>query len=469
VAADLTLDLDAQIALWRSYLTRHQAVHAADVDELEDHLRAQIADLTAAGLSEDEAFLVAVKRLGGVDALSHEFAREHSDRLWKQLVLTPESGQPSGKPSRDLLAALAFAVGAGLAIKLPELLGFGVQGDATGGPTVFGLAVEGDPSFYGRNLSLFALPFLAGFFAWRRRLRPAVLAWVVGLFATGALAANLYPFTPDGATVTLLAITLPVALWFVVGLAYVGGEWRSHDRRMDFIRFTGEWLIYYTLIAIGGGVLVALTQGAFSSIGVDAIGFLSSWVIPCGAMGAVVIAGFLVEAKQSVVENMAPVLTKVFTPLAALMLLTLLVAMAWAGTGVDTGRELLIISDLLLVLVLGLLLYSWSAREATAPPGWFDRLQLVLVGAAVLVDLLGLVAMVTRISTWGPSPNKFAALGLNLILLVNLAWSARLMVGFLRERRPFAALARWQTGYLPVLAGWAAVIVLVFPPVFGFG
>ncbi len=28
---------------------------------------------------------------------------------------------------------------------------------------------------------------------------------------------------------------------------------------MDFVRFTGEWLIYYVLIALGGGVLLALT------------------------------------------------------------------------------------------------------------------------------------------------------------------------------------------------------------------
>lgn len=451
---DYTFDLDAQIALWRGHLARQQAVVTADVDELEDHLRAQVADLTAAGLSEDEAFLVAVKRLGGVDALSREFAREHSDRLWKQLVLTPETDQPGGTVSRDLIVALAFASGGALAIKLPEL---------------FGLAMGTASAFYARNLALFALPFLAGYFAWRRLLPLRVLAWIAALFVVGALAANLYPFAADAATSTLTAITLPVALWFVTGVVYVGGEWRSVDRRMDFVRFTGEWVIYYTLIAIGGGVLVLLTQGAFYSISVNAIEFLSTWVIPCGAMGAVVVAGFLVEAKQSVVENMAPVLTAVFTPLATLMLLTLLVAMTWAGTGIGTGRELLIISDLLLVLVLGLLLYSWSAREATAPYGWFDRLQLVLVGAALLVDLLGLVAMVNRISTWGPSPNKFAALGLNLILLANLAWSARLMVGFLRERRPFAALTNWQTGYLPVLAGWAAVIVVVFPLAFGFG
>ena len=102
---------------WRSYLDRHPAAVRADIDELENHLRAQLADLTAVGLSEDEAFLVAVKRLGGVDALSRDFAREHSDRLWKQLVLTPDTDRPGGTASRDLLMALVFAArdGAGQA------------------------------------------------------------------------------------------------------------------------------------------------------------------------------------------------------------------------------------------------------------------------------------------------------------------------------------------------------------------
>ena len=60
---------------------------AGDVAELEAHLRDQIDGLEASGLSSDEAFLVAVKRMGRLDDLSREFAREHSDRLWKQLVV----------------------------------------------------------------------------------------------------------------------------------------------------------------------------------------------------------------------------------------------------------------------------------------------------------------------------------------------------------------------------------------------
>ncbi len=185
-------------------------------------------------------------------------------------------------------------------------------------------------------------------------------------------------------------------------------------------------------------------------------------------MGAVVVAAWLVEAKQSVVENMAPVLTRVFTPLFTVMLLAFLVAIAWTRSGVDIERELLIIFDLLLVMVLGLVLYSVSARDPGAPPDAFDRLQLLLVSSALVVDLFVLSAMVGRISTFGPSPNKVAALGLNLVLLVNLAWSARIYVDVVRRRRPFAALARWQTGYLPVLAAWAAVVAVAFPPLFDF-
>ena len=89
--------LEAQIAEWRAYVANAPAVNGHDVDELEDHLRNQIAELNAAGLTADEAFLVAVKRMGAVDALSREFARENSGRLWKQLVLTGDD-----EPARSI-------------------------------------------------------------------------------------------------------------------------------------------------------------------------------------------------------------------------------------------------------------------------------------------------------------------------------------------------------------------------------
>jgi hypothetical protein len=66
------------------------------------------------------------------------------------------------------------------------------------------------------------------------------------------------------------------------------------------------------------------------------------------------------------------------------------------------------------------------------------------------------------------SPNRVAALGENLVLLANLTWSAWLYLGFIRGHLPFATLERWQTRYLPVYSLWAAIVVIVFPPLFGF-
>ncbi|PYV08014.1 MAG: hypothetical protein DMG07_26980, partial [Acidobacteria bacterium] len=55
-----------------------------------------------------------------------------------------------------------------------------------------------------------------------------------------------------------------------------------------------------------------------------------------------------------------------------------------------------------------------------------------------------------------------------LILLVNLAWTAWLYFCFMRHRGSFADLERWQIAYLPVYAVWAALVVVVFPPLFGY-
>ena len=451
--------LEAQIAQWRSWLRRRPAIRPSDVEELEGHLRDQVAALAAAGLAADEAFLVAVKRMGSLDAVSREFAREHSERLWKQLVAAPaDTGETGRWAAGETLVVVALAAAAALAVKLPELFGY---------PPLVNPDEEFLP-FYFRNMSFFVLPFLAGYFAWKRRLDRAGCLRLAVAFAAAAVVINVFPFTHGGHTVALAALHLPIALWLAVGVAYAGGRWRDGGGRMDFVRFSGELFIYFVLMALGGGVLTGFTLGTFAAIGADAEWFAQQWLLPCGGMGAVIVGAWLVEAKQSVIENMAPVLTRLFTPLFAAVLLAVLATMAWTGSGVNVEREVLIGFDLLLAVVLGLLLYAVSARDAHAPPDAFDALQLLLVVSALVLDGVALAAIAGRISEFGFSPNRVAALGENLILLVNLAWSAWLYGRFLRGRGSFSALERWQTDYLPVYAVWAGFVVVAFPPLFGF-
>ena len=439
--------LESEIAEWRAFVGQRPGVDGHDVDELEAHLRDQIADLITTGLAADEAFLVAVKRMGAVDELSQEFAREHRGRLWRQLLVSDQA-----QPEHGWTEALVFAAAAAVSIQVARL--------AAGFPTEQAL-------WFQRNASLFVLPFLAGYFARRRQLSTRASLLTAVPFVIAAVVINLYPYTAGSATEVLVAAHLPVMLWFVIAYPYMGGVIRSHERRMDFVRFTGEWFIYYVLIALGGGVLLTLTAFILEPTGVDAERVIDS-VLPPGAAGAVIVAAWLVESKQRVVENMAPVLTMVFTPLFAVMMAGAAVVYVVSGLGSAFDRELLSVFDALLVVVLGLVLYGISARDPSTPPGWMDRIQLFAVVSAVVLDVIALGAMIARIGELGFTPNRTAALGLNVLLLGSLAGTAWLSARFLTGRSTFHRLERWQTTYLPVFALWAATVVFVLPPLFDF-
>lgn len=406
--------------------------------EQDPRLRTEMESLTAMGLSPDEAFLVAAHRLG-----TH----------------APESAEPTAEPGltrAGWVAMLGFAVIAGLGVKIP--FGLALQNESSSTP--FGYLV----------VALLALAAVLAFYlSWLRSPTvPGVVAGITVVLVAFGLSQWLYPFTSPSDTQVLGLLHVPIALAVLLGSAYLGRDWRLADRWLDYVRFLGELFIYYVLIALGGGVFMGLTVGVFELVGLSSESLVQEWVLPLGVGGAAVVAIWLVVTRQHVAENMAPVLSLVFTPLFSLLLLVFLGVLLTSGQLGDLDRNLLIVVDLVLAVVLGLHLFSVSARPPDAPSGWFDRLQLLLVVAALAIDVVVLVAMAGRIGEFGASPNKLAALGENLVLAGNLAGAAWLMAGFVRGRRPFSAVQRWQCRYLPIIGGWAGLVVLVFPLVFGF-
>ena len=104
-------------------------------------------------------------------------------------------------------------------------------------------------------------------------------------------------------------------------------------------------------------VLMGLTAGILDPSGIDPE-LVAEWVLPSGAAGAVVVAAWLVESKQRVIENMAPVLTMVFTPLFALMLAVAAVVYAVTGLGDAFDRKRT-----------RNLLTKWAERQLLEPKG----------------------------------------------------------------------------------------------------
>lgn len=367
--------------------------------------------------------------------------------------MTSSQQSHENSPLSESIIAFTLAISAAILIKLP---------------TLFGFDMDQNESFYIRNMSFFVLPLLTIYFIWKRKTKFLTSILLAFSFALALIFANIYPFNPGGDTEILLALHLPVALWLIVGIAFSGGCWNRVDGRMDFVRFTGEFFIYYVLIALGGGVLTGFMALIFSTIAIDIEPFFESWLLPCGVAGAVIIAGWLVETRQSVMQNLAPMLARLFTPFFTLLLITFLGTLLWSGRALEIERNTLIVFDSLLVVVLGLLLYSVSSRDPQLPPGVFDVVQIILVVAALFADTIALWAISARITEFGFTPNRVVALGLNVLLLVNLAWSAVLYIRFLRGQSSFNALESWQTDYLPVYGAWAAIVVIIIPPLFGF-
>lgn len=496
----MTATRDDLISAWRADMLAMPALTADDVAELEDHLISQADELRRAGLTDSEALLISLRRLGARDAVAHAYAQTHPGRQWLQLAFGAPAGEspsPSGSASgapgsgasplgapvpstpprspwrfrvprlaatppgiRDLGLALLLGVLAGLALRLPsELIS----------------PADGVDIFYSRNIAALGLPFLAIYLAVRshalRSARGGLL--LLAVVAAGSTAVvNLFPRAGEAAmgdSLTLSAVSLPVALLLVTGIAYLGSRWRDLEAWMDWLRFLGESIIYSAILwmatVVVGGVIMLLFITVMPE---DLVLTLAEWALPIAVGLVVMLTAWLVERKKSVMANMAPVLTTILTPALVLALAVFLVAAAVVGGPSHLDREVLIVYDLVLILVMAIVVFTVSARDPLTPARPLDWLQLVLIVGAVAADLIVLWSLVERFAAYGSSPNKTTALGLNLILLALLSGSAWHYWGVLRRGRTSLALERWQCVAVPVLVAWALIVALILPPIFGY-
>lgn len=75
--------LEDAIENWKLQLNQHQTMSASDIEELHIHLREEIDILMAAGLSQEEAYVIASRRIGSPGELACEFAKINTVAIWK--------------------------------------------------------------------------------------------------------------------------------------------------------------------------------------------------------------------------------------------------------------------------------------------------------------------------------------------------------------------------------------------------
>jgi len=450
-------DLEGQIRSWEAHLNATSTISSKDIEAMESHLRASIASLSGQSISIEEAFLVAIRRLGDIGVIGTEFEKPSTEELWLPLFTPIQTPISQKIQSKELFVIIALVLLGGILSKIPALFGYGDFGT--------------HDILYLKNASLFAFTPVALYLLYKRGLPLQNTTLALAYFPLAALLVNLYPYQEPYHTAMLSIIHLPILSLLVLLPLYGGSEWKTPDTRLNFIRFIGEAFIYVLLIGMGGLVLIFLTMGTFDLIKIDASPFVLYWMGPFGLFGLFTVAAYLVTQKKSIIEGISPVLARIFTPLFTLVLVSLIIAFLTSPNQASENRSMLIWFDVILACVLALALYSMSASErkrANARVPFWDFLTLTLIVCAILVDLIALWGILTRLQAFGFSANRTAALGENILLLSNLVILAIGYSRYVAKKHPFQRIVELQMRLLPLYGIWAAVVVVIFPLVFAF-
>ena len=448
------IDLNLNVVLWTQHVKEKMKLSETERENLESALREKIKVLTDAQLDDEEAFLIAAKRLAKEN--EYALAVKTEGDLWKQVSVKAKETKPEPFALKPILLVIVFALIAGTLSKIPEWFFKPADG--------WSMAYE---MLVFKNITLWVLPLVALYLLIMHKSSRKMILVLMGIFAVSILLINVYPYGGERNTELLSGLHLPLLSWLLVGVAYLGSQWKDAKRRMDFIRFTGESFIYGVLIFCGLGVLTLFIYLIFSSINVDPSDFVTKILMPYGSYAVVLVTIYQVE-KKNLMENFAPILAKIFSPLFLIVMVVFLLAMVFTGKNPLVDRNYLIAFDAMLILVLALVLYTLSSRKEEEKIGLFDTISLALIASAMIIDAIALVQILSRLFAMGITPNKMAALGENVLVMINLGGLAYFYINLILKKGRFEALEKFQTDYLVIYAGWLAIVAFLFPLFFVF-
>lgn len=384
-----------------------------------------------------------------ISDLEQDLREEPALIFWKARLSGKREGLSWGK-NKDWLMVLLAAVTGGIALKLPQIFSWDFA------------------SYYPRNL-MFALLIPSGIFlAFRSRISRKKTLWSA-LAACGLIIwSNWLPELHRSDTLTLAMLHIPVCLWLLLLIADSGKEKDTLQHRLNFIQFNAMWLVMACIIVLAAGLFTAICFGLFEAIGYhiqewffENIGLFILPAIP-------VAAAVLVKENPELLKPVAPMIARIFSPLALLVLCIYLPSMFLSDKNPVHNREFLLIFNILLLGILALIYFALPelSRLKNRKAG-----LLLLFGLSfltVLIDLVALSAIGYRLFSQGITPNRLVITGSNILIFINLILTIRSLLrcwhNRIEEENPGSETAK----FLPVYAIWSALVIFVLPLIFRF-
>jgi len=206
----------------------------------------------------------------------------------------------------------------------------------------------------------------------------------------------------------------------------------------------------------------------FELIGFNIKDFYFDYIGTWGAAAAPILGTYLVRTNPQLVNKVAPIIAKVFTPLVLAMLIIYLIAVIYTGKDPYNDRDFLMIFNFLLIGVMAIILFSITETSGNAEDRIGPVLLLALSIVTVVVNGIALSAIIFRISSLGITPNRLAVLGGNILILLNLLIVAYRLFGAVRDKNKTVEVEKSIASYLPVYVAWTIIVTFLFPVIFNF-
>jgi len=369
-------------------------------------------------------------------------------QFWKERLEDSREEIQFGS-KKELIFVLIAALIAGLIAKIPSFTSIGEE------------------FFYSRNVGFIVFPTLIAYFSLKNNL--GIQKWMLfgGISLISLLFINLFPNNPNSDTLTLSCIHLLLFLWSLLGFSFVG-EAGHTLKRLDFLRFNGDFVVMSTLILIAGGITTGITIGLFSLIGYQIENFYFDNVVVIGLAAVPLVATFLTQTNPQLVSKVSPVIARIFSPIVLVMLVIYLFAIFYSGKDPYNDRDFLLLFNALLIGVMAIIFFS-VAEATNTEKGKTEKWILFLLSVVtILVNAIALSAILFRISTWGITPNRLAVLGSNIFILINLLLVTIKLFGVVTKKSNIVEVGGQIAIFLPVYVIWTSFVTFILPFLFNF-
>ncbi|WP_045858012.1 hypothetical protein [Teredinibacter purpureus] len=329
------------------------------------------------------------------------------------------------------------------------------------------LPIDGD-WFYPRFIPIVVISAVISYFIKTTESSSKVFKVVIVGISASSIYLAILPESKGSASITMALVHLPMFSLSLMAASFMGDNWRSVESRLNFIRYLGEMGIYSILILLGGMVLTGITLGLFSLIGLSIEQWYMEYVVVLGLISTPLVATYLFDSIQKRQGKFASILSNVFSPLFLITVIAYLLATLYQGKSPFTDREFLITFNGLLVVILALTILSISGKKRAVGATGSDYINVSLIGATLLVNVVALSAILFRWAEYGITVNRVVVAGANLLIFIHLILLLSEYIGHIRRGNGLGKLEVVVAKYLPVYTLWSLIVAVLLPMVFWF-